>query len=113
MENEDKKPFLIGKKTHSTLISLMWLGLTRIFALKRDSLLSLLKQNGSILRSMFNNASRSLLGVAGGTASGKSTVCKRIIEKLGQAEINDQQRQVRQNLSMPFRHGLPFLTRKY
>lgn len=34
------------------------------------------------------------LGVAGGTASGKSTVCKRIIEKLGQAEVNDQQRQV-------------------
>ncbi|CAO1412778.1 unnamed protein product [Diamesa serratosioi] len=35
-----------------------------------------------------------LIGVAGGTASGKSTVCKRIIEKLGQAEMNDQQRQV-------------------
>jgi len=35
-----------------------------------------------------------LIGVAGGTASGKSTVCKRIIEKLGQAEVNDQQRQV-------------------
>lgn len=33
-------------------------------------------------------------GVAGGTASGKSTVCKRIIEKLGQADINERQRQV-------------------
>ncbi|KAL7035286.1 hypothetical protein ACKWTF_008302 [Chironomus riparius] len=35
-----------------------------------------------------------LIGVAGGTASGKSTVCKRIIEKLGQADINERQRQV-------------------
>jgi uridine kinase len=35
-----------------------------------------------------------LIGVAGGTASGKSTVCKRIIEKLGQADINEKQRQV-------------------
>lgn len=34
-------------------------------------------------------------GVAGGTASGKSTVCKRIIEKLGQADINERQRQVK------------------
>jgi uridine kinase len=36
----------------------------------------------------------SILGVAGGTASGKSSVCKRIIEKLGQADINERQRQV-------------------
>ncbi|KAL1490912.1 hypothetical protein ABEB36_011585 [Hypothenemus hampei] len=35
-----------------------------------------------------------LIGVAGGTASGKSTVCKRIMEKLGQAEIDNRQRQV-------------------
>ncbi|KAG5680803.1 hypothetical protein PVAND_010288 [Polypedilum vanderplanki] len=35
-----------------------------------------------------------LIGVAGGTASGKSSVCKRIIEKLGQADINERQRQV-------------------
>jgi len=35
-----------------------------------------------------------LIGVAGGTASGKSTVCSRIMEKLGQDEIDHQQRQV-------------------
>ncbi|KAF7268807.1 hypothetical protein GWI33_018154 [Rhynchophorus ferrugineus] len=35
-----------------------------------------------------------LIGVAGGTASGKSTVCKRIMEKLGQAEVDSKQRQV-------------------
>lgn len=41
-------------------------------------------------------------GVAGGTASGKSTVCKRIIEKLGQADINERQRQVRRKLFVAF-----------
>lgn len=35
-----------------------------------------------------------LIGVAGGTASGKSTVCKRIMEKLGQADMDHTQRQV-------------------
>ncbi|EDV92505.1 uridine-cytidine kinase isoform X2 [Drosophila grimshawi] len=35
-----------------------------------------------------------LIGVAGGTASGKSTVCKKIMEQLGQAEMDDTQRQV-------------------
>uniref|UniRef100_A0A0P6E611 uridine/cytidine kinase n=1 Tax=Daphnia magna TaxID=35525 RepID=A0A0P6E611_9CRUS len=35
-----------------------------------------------------------LIGVAGGTASGKSTVCSRIMEKLGQDEIDHRQRQV-------------------
>ncbi|XP_055305589.1 uridine-cytidine kinase isoform X2 [Sitodiplosis mosellana] len=35
-----------------------------------------------------------LIGVAGGTASGKSTVCKRIIEQLGQADMNHAERQV-------------------
>jgi hypothetical protein len=61
----------------------------------RFFVVALHKQFGSILRSMFDNFSAYSSGVAGGTASGKSTVCKRIIEKLGQAEINDQQRQVR------------------
>jgi uridine kinase len=43
-----------------------------------------------------DNVSRKpfLIGVAGGTASGKSTVCRKIIEKLGQTEIADVQRQV-------------------
>ncbi|KPU74887.1 uncharacterized protein Dana_GF20736, isoform B [Drosophila ananassae] len=35
-----------------------------------------------------------LIGVAGGTASGKSTVCKKIMEQLGQAEMDHTQRQV-------------------
>ncbi|XP_050725245.1 uridine-cytidine kinase 2-B-like isoform X2 [Eriocheir sinensis] len=35
-----------------------------------------------------------LIGVAGGTASGKSTVCKRIMEKLGQDDIEHSQRRV-------------------
>ncbi|KAF4529759.1 hypothetical protein B566_EDAN017908 [Ephemera danica] len=35
-----------------------------------------------------------LIGVAGGTASGKSTVCKRIIEKLELQNLDQTQRQV-------------------
>ncbi|GLV43706.1 Uridine-cytidine kinase [Carabus blaptoides fortunei] len=35
-----------------------------------------------------------LIGVAGGTASGKSTVCKRIMEKLGQVDMDHTERQV-------------------
>ncbi|KAF2355855.1 Phosphoribulokinase/uridine kinase [Trinorchestia longiramus] len=35
-----------------------------------------------------------LIGVAGGTASGKSTVCKRIMERLGQDDIDHSQRRV-------------------
>ncbi|XP_036327531.1 uridine-cytidine kinase isoform X1 [Rhagoletis pomonella] len=35
-----------------------------------------------------------LIGVAGGTASGKSTVCKKIMEQLGQADMEQAQRQV-------------------
>lgn len=35
-----------------------------------------------------------LIGVGGGTASGKSTVCKKIMEKLGQDLIDNNQRRV-------------------
>ncbi|XP_011502942.1 PREDICTED: probable uridine-cytidine kinase isoform X2 [Ceratosolen solmsi marchali] len=35
-----------------------------------------------------------LIGVSGGTASGKSTVCKRIMEKLGQVDKDHTERQV-------------------
>ncbi|XP_022668577.1 uridine-cytidine kinase 2-B-like isoform X2 [Varroa jacobsoni] len=35
-----------------------------------------------------------LIGVAGGTASGKTTVCKRIVEKLGQNTVDAKKRQV-------------------
>ncbi|XP_013419170.1 uridine-cytidine kinase 2-B-like [Lingula anatina] len=35
-----------------------------------------------------------LIGVAGGTASGKTSVCQKIVEKLGQANVERNQRQV-------------------
>jgi len=35
-----------------------------------------------------------VIGVAGGTASGKSTVCAKIMEQLGQTEVDRRQRQV-------------------
>uniref|UniRef100_A0A146LW06 Putative uridine-cytidine kinase n=1 Tax=Lygus hesperus TaxID=30085 RepID=A0A146LW06_LYGHE len=35
-----------------------------------------------------------LIGVAGGTASGKSTVCARIMEKLGQVDVDTTERKV-------------------
>ena len=43
----------------------------------------------------FNGAKQTfLIGVAGGTASGKSTVCKRLMEKLGQNEMSNVEKQV-------------------
>ncbi|XP_053178281.1 uridine-cytidine kinase 2-A [Scomber japonicus] len=41
-----------------------------------------------------NNRQPFLIGVAGGTASGKSSVCSKIMELLGQNEIDHHQRQV-------------------
>jgi len=35
-----------------------------------------------------------MIGVAGGTASGKSTVCERLMEKLGQNNVNNVEKQV-------------------
>ena len=35
-----------------------------------------------------------MIGVAGGTASGKSTVCEKLMEKLGQNEMNNLEKQV-------------------
>jgi len=35
-----------------------------------------------------------MIGVAGGTASGKSSVCEKLMEKLGQNEIHNQEKQV-------------------
>jgi len=42
----------------------------------------------------YESRSPFLIGVAGGTASGKSTVCRRIMEKLGQDSVDHKQRQV-------------------
>ncbi|CAG9818453.1 unnamed protein product [Phaedon cochleariae] len=53
-----------------------------------DTKSSLSKMNGADGKTPF------LIGVSGGTASGKSTVCKRIMEKLGQVEMDQKQRQV-------------------
>ena len=36
-----------------------------------------------------------MIGVAGGTASGKSTVCERLMEGLGQNEVSVEEKQVR------------------
>ena len=36
-----------------------------------------------------------MIGVAGGTASGKSTVCDRLMEGLGQNEVSVEEKQVR------------------
>lgn len=44
--------------------------------------------------SAFETKTPFLIGVAGGTASGKSTVCSKIMEKLGQDSVDHKQRQV-------------------
>ncbi|KAM7360545.1 uridine-cytidine kinase isoform 2-T2 [Cochliomyia hominivorax] len=44
--------------------------------------------NGDVVKKPF------LIGVAGGTASGKSTVCKKIMTELGQTDMEHDQRQV-------------------
>ncbi|XP_061399568.1 uridine-cytidine kinase isoform X1 [Musca vetustissima] len=44
--------------------------------------------NGDVVKKPF------LIGVAGGTASGKSTVCKKIMTELGQTDMDHTQRQV-------------------
>lgn len=41
-----------------------------------------------------NQGSPFLIGVGGGTASGKSTVCRKIMEKLGQDLVDNNQRRV-------------------
>ncbi|XP_059607913.1 uridine-cytidine kinase isoform X1 [Phlebotomus argentipes] len=55
-----------------------------------------LSVNGAKSSAMTNGEVKQpfLIGVAGGTASGKSTVCKRIMEQLGQADMDHTQRQV-------------------
>uniref|UniRef100_UPI0037E9575A uridine-cytidine kinase 2-A n=1 Tax=Semicossyphus pulcher TaxID=241346 RepID=UPI0037E9575A len=49
---------------------------------------------GDQARNESNNRQPFLIGVAGGTASGKSSVCSKIMELLGQNEIDQHQRQV-------------------
>ncbi|KAK4881144.1 hypothetical protein RN001_004463 [Aquatica leii] len=52
----------------------------------------IMKVNGKL--NGINGKTPFLIGVSGGTASGKSTVCKRIMEKLGQVNMDHTQRQV-------------------
>ncbi|XP_042888117.1 uridine-cytidine kinase 2-B-like [Penaeus japonicus] len=59
---------------------------------KAEDLSSRLQQNG--MTNGFGPKTPFLIGVAGGTASGKSTVCKKIMEKLGQDDIEHSQRRV-------------------
>ena len=44
-----------------------------------------------------------MIGVAGGTASGKSTVCERLMEGLGQNEVSVEEKQVRTCQHLAFR----------
>ena len=39
-----------------------------------------------------------MIGVAGGTASGKATVCEKLMEKLGQHNVNNVEKQVKKNV---------------
>ncbi|KAG8190094.1 hypothetical protein JTE90_006032 [Oedothorax gibbosus] len=50
--------------------------------------------NGVKVYNGFDAKSPFLIGVAGGTASGKSTVCQKIMDKVGQYSVDHQQRQV-------------------
>ena len=43
-----------------------------------------------------------MIGVAGGTASGKSTVCERLMEGLGQNEVSVEEKQVLVREPSPF-----------
>lgn len=52
------------------------------------------KVSGEKRLSMNNQNVPFLIGVGGGTASGKSTVCKKIMEKLGQDVVDNNQRRV-------------------
>uniref|UniRef100_A0A1Y1KLT1 Phosphoribulokinase/uridine kinase domain-containing protein n=1 Tax=Photinus pyralis TaxID=7054 RepID=A0A1Y1KLT1_PHOPY len=51
----------------------------------------IMKMNGKLIG---EGKTPFLIGVSGGTASGKSTVCKRIMEKLGQVNMDHTKRQV-------------------
>ncbi|XP_074654010.1 uridine-cytidine kinase 2-like [Tubulanus polymorphus] len=57
--------------------------------------MSLLRKGNSNRVNAFQNSPRPILiGVGGGTASGKSSVCKKIVEQLGQLDVADEMRRV-------------------
>ena len=49
---------------------------------------------GGVQLSTMSHKKPFMIGVAGGTASGKSTVCEKLMEKLGQNEMNNVEKQV-------------------
>lgn len=55
---------------------------------------SCLNCNGSRKSSLAARRTPFMIGVAGGTASGKSTVCTTLMDKLGQSEVNAEEKQV-------------------
>ncbi|KAL0276551.1 UNVERIFIED_CONTAM: hypothetical protein PYX00_004107 [Menopon gallinae] len=60
----------------------------------KEQTMSSYKFNGKLKINGVEGKTPFLIGVAGGTASGKSTVCKRIMEKLGQVDVDHTERQV-------------------
>ena len=50
--------------------------------------------SGSSLTGAADTKRPFMIGVAGGTASGKSTVCERLMEGLGQNEVSVEEKQV-------------------
>ncbi|VVC92434.1 unnamed protein product [Leptidea sinapis] len=79
---------------HSRAVSvcnILGLGITRNYNLKHkmgENTADNVKTNG------FESKTPFLIGVAGGTASGKSTVCQKIMEKLGQQQKQQTDRRV-------------------
>ncbi|CAL4065115.1 unnamed protein product, partial [Meganyctiphanes norvegica] len=63
----------------------------------QTAVMSMHKSNSGVNNGITNGLGTKtpfLIGVAGGTASGKSTVCKRIMERLGQDDLEHSQRRV-------------------
>ena len=49
---------------------------------------------GGVQLSTMSHKKPFMIGVAGGTASGKSSVCEKLMEKLGQNEINNVEKAI-------------------
>ncbi|XP_033732763.1 uridine-cytidine kinase 2-like [Pecten maximus] len=65
---------------------------------KNALMMATVRVSDSSIHQMINGMDRIprpfMIGVAGGTASGKSSVCAKIMQQLGQTEVDDNQRQV-------------------
>ncbi|KAJ8977653.1 hypothetical protein NQ317_002455, partial [Molorchus minor] len=84
-----RRDFNLTSKSFHYLMKNRVLNLLSIMRKMSDATLQITsKMNGVEGKTPF------LIGVGGGTASGKSTVCKRIMQKLGQVDMDQKQRQV-------------------